>query len=683
MRSGRLIALGCALVALVAMTTDGRAQSRPAPFRGTAEELEAYGLYTDNQLLTARTKAEAILHRDPDSIVGNYVLGCVLREAEGSLARAMHYLGRAREIYEERWGVNRPSGAPWRLHQAILFEITQLAGEIEQYEYQLNVIEFYDSLYDPDLLAEHAWPLIHMRHYDEARQFARRAIATNDPWESSLGLNALCAIEGEAGTRQPQYDACLAALEGARRRSSAPAPATTGTAEAPPPQQLAVHAYNAALSALSVLHPSDAERLAKEGAARLEFTTANPWRLLASMYCDQGKAQSAIEALREMQRWRARQPANLRDQDHAETDAVLATALLVVGEIDTGLEVIERALARPDRRGLSSSNAEQALGGHALLRRALRMASTEAHLEHASGGSFFERVGARFSAIADAWQNWGDEQRVEGAVSNNHRLVETVRIYVRGGIEPVPSWLVADLIDIVGPGVVAAALDRAANEDAHFTAITPYRDALRAEVALAQGDEERAFSLARRALGNLPPDEALLTARVAAIGAEAAWSLNRQSDARSLYARAMQKDPGVIRRLGLSLPTTIQNRATGEAASLAADAFARSPRFRNGERGFTINLAGNSSAGIQACLSGPDGGRLGCVEIEKQRRETEEHLGRRVVDEFHDRMFALRVVLSTIDMHSLDGSVAGGLEQSREEMRRSLGGITDDAQPHL
>ncbi|MBK8173352.1 MAG: hypothetical protein IPK60_23875 [Sandaracinaceae bacterium] len=677
MKSLRLIALLSLLVAVAAIATDGRAQTRPAPFRGTPEELEAYGLYTDNQLLSARTKVEAILRRNPDSIVGNYVLGCVLREAEGSLARAMHYLGRARELYEEQWGINRPSGAPWRLHQAILFEITQLAGEIEQYDYQLNIIEFYDSLYDPDLLAEHAWPLIHLREYDRAREFARRAVATNDPWEASLGLNALCAIEAEAGTRQPQYDACIAALEGARRRSGAPAPAA-GAEQAAPTQQITVHAYNAALAALSVMRRSDAERLAKEGAARLEFTTANPWRFLASLYCDEGKAQQAIEALREMQRWRARQPANLRDQDHAETDAVLATTLLVVGEIDSAFEIIERALARPDRRGLSSSNAEQAQGGHALLRRAIRRTETQMRFEHASSGSFFERVGARLSSIFDAWQVWGDEQRVLGSVSNNHRLVETVRMYVRGGIEPVPSWLVADLVEVVGPGVVAVALDRAATEDARFTAVAPYRDALRAEVELSRGDEQQALTLARRALSNLPPDEALLTARVAAIGAEAAWSLGRQSEARSLYSRAMQKDPGVIRRLGLALPATVNNRASGEAATLAGDALARSPRFRDGERGFTVALSGNSSAGVTACLSGPDGSRIQCVDVAKKRGESEEAFGRRIVDEFHDRVFALRVVLSTTDMHSLDGSVAGGLEQSREEMRRSLNALTTE-----
>lgn len=670
----RFLAIAVVLVALLASLAGGMAQSRPAPFRGTAEELEAYGLYTENQLLSARTKAEAILRRSPDSVVGHYVLGCVLREAEGSLAQAMHHLGRARELYEERWGVNRPAGAPWRLHQAILFEITQLAGEIEQYEYQLHIIEFYDSLYDPDLLAEHAWPYIHLRKFDEARRYARQAIATNDPWEASLGLNALCAIEAEAGARQPQYDACIAALEGARRRAAAPA-STTPEGEEAPSQQVTVHAYNAALSALAVLRRSEAETLAQEGARRLEYTTANPWRFLAALYTDQGKATDAIQALREMQRWRSRQPAHLRDQDHAESDAVLATALLVVGEIESGLAISERTLERPDRRGLSSSNAEQALGGHALLRRALRNAARERNLEHAASGSLFERITARVSALVDAWNIWGDEQRVDNAVSSNHRLVQTMRGYVRGGIEPVPTWLAGDLVDVVGPGVVAVALNRAAALDARFAAIAPYRDALSAEVALAQGNEQRAITLVRRALEHLPSDESLLIARVAALGAVAATELGRRNEANGLFGRAMQKDPGVFRRLGIRLPATIQNRGRGAAASLVADSLARSPRFDDGERGFSVSVGGGAG-NMAVCIDGPDGSRIRCVEETRRRNETDEAFGRRVTDSFHDQIFSLRVVLSTTDMHSLDGSVAGGQEQSRDEMRRSLNDLT-------
>jgi tetratricopeptide (TPR) repeat protein len=230
-----------------------------AAAQGTPLEQEALRLYNENKLLTARTKAEQALRADPDSLIGNYVMGCVLREAEGSLARAMYHLGHAREVYELRYGTARPPGAPWQLHREILFAIQSLAGEMEEYDYQLNVLEFYDYLYDPDLLAEHAWPLLHLGRYNEARDFARRAIAVNDAWQQSLGRNGLCAVEGAARQRQAQYQACLDAFQNAQRRAQGNTDLNPATAP-----HVAVHAYNAALGAWSVLRHDEVHLAASE-----------------------------------------------------------------------------------------------------------------------------------------------------------------------------------------------------------------------------------------------------------------------------------------------------------------------------------------------------------------------------------------------------------------------------------
>src|SRR5262249_53512675 len=157
--------------------------------------------------------------------------------------------------------------------------------------------------------------------------------------------------------------ACNDALEDARRRTASDPNAASTDPSAHP--ALTVHAYNAALADLAVLRFDDAERVAREGTRRLEFTIANPWRFLTRLYTDEGRVAEAVGAVREMQQWRVRQPASLRDQDRAETDAALASLLLVAGEADTGLRLINRAIERPDRRGLVSSSPEQALGAHA------------------------------------------------------------------------------------------------------------------------------------------------------------------------------------------------------------------------------------------------------------------------------------------------------------------------------
>ncbi len=127
----------------------GAMPGQSAPF--TPLEQEALRLYNDNRLLTARTKADEALARDPDSIVGHYVLGQILRRAEGALPKAMKHLGRARELYEEKYQptVANLQDTPWLLHREILYAAQTLAGELERHEYQLQLLDYNDSLYDP------------------------------------------------------------------------------------------------------------------------------------------------------------------------------------------------------------------------------------------------------------------------------------------------------------------------------------------------------------------------------------------------------------------------------------------------------------------------------------------------------------------------------------------------------
>ena len=341
-----------------------------------------------------------------------------------------------------------------------------------------------------------------------------------------------------------------------------------------------VHAYNAALGALAVLRFDEAERMLLAGTHRLEFTTANPWRLLARLYLDTGRTVQAVDALREMQRWRVRQPANLRDQDRAETDVAVATVLLVAGEGSAGLRFIDRAIDRPDRRGLVASDQEQALGAHALLRRALRTLEAELEAERASVAGLGGRVGGGASSLATRARAWPDDERVTNTLTDELRLDATLRMYVRRGIEPVPTWLVGDLVRTLGPGVVAVALRDARREERAFPAIRPLHDALEAEVRLAQGDESQALALAERSLASLPTAEVLLQARVAAVAAEAARALGRDAASYGYSERAVQKDAGTLRRLGLALPAHVRAAGTGAAAARVATLLGRSPRMR-------------------------------------------------------------------------------------------------------
>ena len=653
----------------------------------TGAEQAAYDAYLEQQMVTARTHAEEVLEQSSDSIVGHFVLGAVLHEAEGSLARAMFHLGRAREIYETTWSTTvSGESAPSELHREILFKVQGLAGELEKHEYRLQVLGWHDYLYDPDLLAEQAWALIPLGRFDEAREFAERAAEANDAFQRSSGLNALCAIEGEAGTREPYRDACDAALENAQVR-----------AQESEEGAIAVHAYNAAMASQAVLDYEAAEQLALEGARRLEITPANPWRHLARLYLDQGKLTESAQALREMNRWRRRQPAYLRDQARAETDVAFATVLLVAGQSAMGIDAVDRAIHQPDRRGLTSSSAEQAMGAHALLRRALRRTEEEREAERAATGSLWTRVTHWFCSFRN--RSLADEERIRSVLSSDDRMAQTFRVYVKGGLEPVPTWLLGDLIEVVGSGVASVAVSRARAMEGEGSPLIPFYDALEAEIRWRRGEEQVALDLAGAALESLPEEEALLRARVAAVAAEAARDLGRDADALGHYETALQLDGGVLRRLGIAIPARVRGVGVGEAV---ADMIARSPRFRDAP-GFSVSVEGASTGVIEACLMGNHGARMGCVSVDPnavmeayeeaakanaeahrawveggEEGEEPEPLERpdpivQLALDFQDRIFSAPVALSSTDLSSLDGRTTTGGEAARGADARAAG----------
>ncbi|WP_157068592.1 hypothetical protein [Sandaracinus amylolyticus] len=664
----RLIALIAILGALVSI---GEAQDASLPDAHAPDEEEALQLLSDGMAVGARTQAERVLRRDPDSVVGHYVLGRVLFEAEGSLGRAMFHLGRARELHERS---TLDPHSPF--HQQLLYTTSRLAGQMELYDYQLELLGYYDHLYDPDLVAERCWPLMKLERQDEARQFASIAVNSPNPWQRSAGLNAMCALEGEARTREPYFNACLAALEDARR----------GIERAAPDEEqpgIAVDAYNAALAATVALRFEEAERYALEGVQRFEPTGADPWQLLVELYLSEARMDDALGAFASMIRWNDRQPASMRDQGRAETEAVAAIVLLLAGETVRADERIDRALARPDRRGLTTDGAEQARGRHALLRRIIRRTLEEERAERASWTGLGARVSTFAESIPRRVARWPDDERILGVLADDERLVDTLRPFMAGGITGLSPWLTGEIVSVLGPAIVAVALAEARARDAQEPRATPFYDALEVEIAAARGDGETAVALAQRILPQLAEARgfALVRARVAAIAAAAADDAGMEAQAYELYATALEIDPGVLRRLGLALPISISHRG-GDSES-AASLLASSPRTTERDGALALDVE-PTARGLRACLRTASGNELRCVEAsappetdEARAAEAERDpelatltLPQRLAREVHREMWSARVELSRVDLSSLDGRPIGGSTLANERLRQ-------------
>jgi hypothetical protein len=639
----------------------------------SAGEREAVALLDKSKPVTARRAAEQILARDPASIAGHYVLGRVLHEAEGALGRAIYHLGHARELYERRYPPARPDQAPWRFHRELLLSIASLAGEIEEHEYQLEMLRYHDALYRPARPGEQAWPLLKLGRTDEARAAAQKAGAMKDPGQRSLGLNVLCAIERAGHDRAAARKACVAAYQHAAQFDAQ-------LPEVDPEHRstLAVHAYNAALAARAAFAPDEAEKTALAGTKRLAFTPANPWRFLVGLYVDQGRGGDAASALREMQRWRTRQPPQLRDQDRAETDAQVATVLMLAGRTEPALRLIERAIEFPDRRGLASTTEWQARAAHVLLRAAIARAHREilAEAETIGGG------GGLLDAARRRMRGWADVEVVRGELNDDDRVVDSLRLFGERGITPLPVWLLGDLVDVVGPGAMAVAL-RIVRERDRAPELQPYWHAIEAEIHLARGRDADALALARRALTDLPRTEALLRARAAAIGAMAAAELDDTAREHELLAVAYQLDPSVIRRLGLSLPVRLSGR--GSDAQAVLEMLERSPRLEVSDRGFAIDVTSSPGA-IRICLRSPEGSELRCVPeqpglpvpaptADGKPARPQPVTPTTAVEDFHKHAFAIPLGLTGTDMSSLDGSTTTAEQAVRDKVDQVLGEV--------
>jgi tetratricopeptide (TPR) repeat protein len=680
MRLARRLAPACLVLGglVGALAVDGHASEPEAgqtpALDPTASERERELLrkLDAEELLTARREAEALLAEDPSSVVGHYVLGRVLHVAEGSLPQAMRELARARELYEARYAPG--SDAPnWRLHQQILDSTAWLALEMEEFEFQLQILDYHDALYTPMSAGEHAWPLLRLGRVDRAREYAAIAQKSKQAWQRVLGHNAQCAIEGETQQREAHFKACIAAFDHKRALPAKdPARAT-----------LAIDASNAALAARSVLRPDEAEKLLLEGARHFSPTMANPWRMLVELRLTAGRSGDALDALREMQAWRRRTPANVRGQERAKTDAVAVTVFLLANEVDRGMVLADGILAAPDRRGLTTVSPMQALGGHALLRRVLRRAQRELDAERLSFGEpriegRLARLGARLEGFA---LDRADAERIVKAVSSPRVLVSTLRPYVAGGLDDVPTWLVGELVEAIGPGIVAAAIDEARADDPGEST-RAYFDAYEAEAALAKGDEERALALARRALDGLPATEALLRARTAAIAYQAA--LDQDEDALGYLEQALSLDGGIFRRLGLAIPARLELPDDDVGRALRAQLEA-SPRLDVGGAGVAIRLAPGPDEAV--CVHGPTSGapilcgRVPAAREGENRSSEAEARAQRLARALHVDAFAVPLGLSGTDVSSLDGSTTTSEEAVREKLQRLLERDPDVGQP--
>ncbi|MEC7521366.1 MAG: hypothetical protein VYE22_15925 [Myxococcota bacterium] len=640
MRRLRHVALLSLLASLVAAGAAAQFESSGAGAGLGAEldEARAWDEAEQGHHIKARELAEAILRDRPDSFVGHFVLGWVHHYGEANFARALYHHDRAYALFVREHGEEPVPPAPWRWHARLMRELAMTHGDLEHYDQQLEWMLRYSDLYEPDFIAERAWPLMKLRRFDDAREAAQLGRLSGDPRQEELALNALCAIEFEAGDDQASYQACRAAME---------------LHGANPQLQGAVDFTNFAEAARSVFRLDEAERVGLLATEARVSWYGNPWVELGELYVREGRFAEALHALKQVPEYRQRRPPHVREADRNEGRRALSSFYLVVGRADEALEIAQKALDAPDRRAHISRDPQQDRAIAALLHRASLRLRAERRAEDNLGEAWYTRLWGFFENLADrgraafsgriAARNLADDERLIGTF-----LIGTHRSAV------MPPWLAGELVDVLGAGVVEEAVARARAEDDREGS-DAYYDAFAAEAALDRGDTAEADRLAASALAALNPAEAMLRARTLAIRAEAARQDDDVPRATRAYGEAFQVDPGVFRRMGFVVPVRYEVRGGGFAEDLA-DVVDDSPRFSTEDWGLRVEVEGDRSR-ARICLRDGGGAVLGCAEGDASAEgEDADEFAARLVRDFHQQAFAPRVDLSQSDVSSLDGS---------------------------
>lgn len=614
----------------------------PAGFEAEPDELEAFWALAAERMIRARELAAKILAQRPNSYVGHFVMGQVEHDGEANFPRAVFELEQALTLFEKKHGKEPTPDSPWRWHTRILLALAFAYGEIELHEKKLAMLARYNDLYDPDRLAERAWPLMKVRRFREARAAAREGIATNDPRQREIALNALCAVEFEAGNDLASYDACKQAMDNAKALGADLDPADL---------------MNFAEASRSVFKLDEAERIDREASEAAIAWYGNPWSELAELYIREARLAEALAALREIPRYRVQRPPHVRESDRNENRRALSSFFVVMGRAEEALHITQKALVAPDRRGHNSRDPAQDISIAALLDKAAHTLKAEHLRERVASRAWYERFWAQGHALWEQVLGWLSGRRAVRLLGENDRLAGSLRIGTSQAAV-MPPWLVGGAVEVVGAGPARAAIAKNRRLDKR-TLAPAYYDAFEGEALLLAGDDAEARKMLARAEKQLPAAEQLLRARVLALLALAKEGVDETGRFRDLE-RVMQIDPGVLRRLQMTLP--VKFSGAGELGEDFEDVLDHSPRFSVNGSGLLVTVRGDR-ANAEACLTGVSGAKLACGQAQAQANDKPDAFLERLAADFHARVFAPHVDLSVSDANSLDGTNLKGNEQ--------------------
>lgn len=603
----------------------------------------------------ARELSEQWIRSEPESPAAQYALAEVLLTVEGNMPRALFHLNRAEELtnYDSLEAAILSGNVQWHyLALSQLSYVHQLMGD------QLRSLEYLEKMkdiYALEIESFRGWPLIKLKQYDAARASANLVLQNSeDSRERARAWNTLCAVDLASLQPIESMNACDRAID------------EDGNPTAQANNTDTVYLSNASEVSLSLLQMDKAEEYLNLATSVLNpDSVANPWIYKMYLLMNQGRFDEAREAMNRMLIWRESQEAIVNVMNRAEHFLVSASFLLLAGYAEDAAKLSATALNQPDRNGSYSADDAQKDSLAALINMMANQTEYQIQLEKLSTLDFMPSLSARIDAASLQVDAWRAERRAASLFAEFDVLQSRLRPYSPLDVH-IPEWVEPEIIGLMGTGVMANILEQA-NDNGAFTLNAGYYYSYHTEIAARENQSERVLEAGALALTELPAQEVLLRARVAAQMATAAWKEDQYGDALAFYEAAYKQDPSILRRLALSLPVTIVNDGAEFSAQVSAY-LAKSPRFHQHPNGMRLEV--NATPDLSACLKTRTDTVLVCYTMATDETQSSKWNAQQLSQLFHTRAFGLGYDISKAQRSTLLGSsVILSSQNSRSEQR--------------
>lgn len=603
--------------------------------------LEICGALNLKENVRARELSEQWLRAEPNSPAAQFALSEVLLTIEGNMARALFHLNRAEELtgYTSFAAAMDSGFLQWHyLTISQLSYVHQLMGD------QIASLQYLDKMHDvygQDVESFRGWPLIKLKQFDAARASAELVLQdSDDARERSRAWNTLCAVE-------------LASLRPLETMSSCDrAISEDGDITNTSNDYDTVYLTNASEVSLSLLQMEQAEAYLDRATRYLNpDSVADPWIYKLYLTMNQSRFDEAREALDRMLVWRETQDPIVNVMNRAEHFLVSAGFLLLAGYAEDAIKLSLTSLNQPDRNGSYSADDAQKDSYAALLNMMANRTEYQVQLEHIATLGWFESVQPRLNLLSLQLDAWRAERRAASLFAEVDVLQSRLRPYAPLDVH-IPEWMEPEIVALIGTGVMSSVLELA-NSNGVFALNSGYYHAYHTEIAALKNNSTEVIGYGERALAELPSQESLLRARLAARMAAAHWRERDYAAALTQYEQAYTLDPSILRRLGVALPVEIVGDNT-TFASQVIEYLERSPRFTANPNGLRLEVT--SSPDLSICLKSRSDVVLTCYTSAAVTDQNSTWNAQQLTRLFHSDTFGLGFDISKAQRSILLGS---------------------------